>query len=232
MKYFVLLAMMISTNQLFAQTPGSQMTADSNFFDFLKVDPETGAPLLVRNGKSISPDARLTELKALTRELVENFARLGKKGKEAEYGKYVLTAARKVQEAGIPAGVFVGNKFVKFADPTLNSIIELEKYLGAGLKIKFNPIYMNEWVNASYRWIGDITPMKNAATSVARASKGPSKVIAGLKSFTKVALPTAIVVGGVTYFATKHAGQTSESVGSENSSVGQQRYEDNFGAAN
>ncbi len=258
MKNLIWFALMLSTIPLTGNAAERPLTAKSEFIEFVRTDPRTGEPLLIRNGKLVSVDARLNELMRLTHNILRRINPTdGNSMSNAEKNGAALTSIMDTQNAGIPEGVFVGKKFAKnIADPKLKKVMELEWYLGQGLNMKFRGLGMNSWLNCGFAWyVNNTEGDRVIASTISRVSSGPegSKLLAELKGPPKPvlkivtplreskvigkvatiarrgAIPAAIIAG-TAYFLSTRTAEPTEAVGNGNS-AGPQNFEDNsFGA--
>ncbi len=213
--YSVFLALTLAIIPFVGKTAEGPLTATSNFFDFMKTNPANGEPLLLRNGRWVSVETRLGFLRILADDIALS-------AYTAEHGIYSdetkamnsIALTNKVQEAGIPAGLFTGKYYPKIADIKLRQVMELEKALGEGRAMEFKGPKMAEWMHGEVFYWSKYKPARGSTQVVARESK----VIGNLKKAGTIArrsvLP-AIIVGAVAYQVGVHAGHPAESVKGE-----------------
>ncbi len=236
----ILLALITAMVPRIGHTTEGNLTATSHFSDFLKTDPRTGEPLLLRNGKWVSAEARLNELTKLAGDISKKIVRVHDSGSytQAQKDAASLEAVTKVQKAGIPAGVFSGEYFAKdMADGNARKVMRMEQLLGGGLKLEFKGLEMSHWTTFADGMIEANAKAKGSVSAIAKQSK----IIAGLKKAGTIVkrgvAPAAVIgIGGSVYYIstrTYFATRTSPPAETVQSTSQQPSYSDDaFGAAN
>ncbi len=207
--------------------PALGLSRESKFADFLRTDPRTGAPLLFRNGKWVSVEARLSELMSLLKETAF----------KTNLNSYAGTekALNAIKNADIPPGVFGGANFAQnLSDTNLKRVMSMEWVLGFARESEFDLNVRHSWQKtATEMYLEFSTPPRLSAPVVAHGRWARVKgAVKNMRSATvlKVGVPT-IVVGTAAYLLLSRKASPSENIGSEqnNDPVGAQ--DDAFGAA-